>query len=77
MDSFKLHKNLYSATAINRAMETFKAYASLQLCEAGSYFELTVTAEDGNEREVACELANHALAFTVEEVRAGHFPLWQ
>jgi hypothetical protein len=77
LESIKLHKTLYSATSIGRAMETFKSHALLQMREAGFYFEITVSSEDSNEREVASELANHALAFTVEEVRAGECNLSQ
>jgi len=77
LDSIKLNKSLYSATAIARAMDTFKTYASLQLCEAGCYFEIKISSEGSDEHEVASEFANHALAFTVEEVRAGHCTLSQ
>jgi len=71
MESIRLHTDLYSASAISRAIQLFESYASLTLRETDSYFEITVLSEhDAGEHRVAAELANHALALTVEESRA-------
>jgi len=65
------HHLLYSGRAIEESMQVFAEHAQIVREERMPYFELEVTAPDGDEQAVTGELANYILALTIEERRSG------
>ena len=71
MNSLKLHSDLYSADAVAQAVSVYADYASVTVRQVAPYFEVDVTCDvETREPRVAAELANYALAITIEERRA-------
>ena len=72
MQKVRLHCELYSVSAIERSMAVFADVASVELRQIMPYYEVEIRSEDSEaEQAVSGEFANHALALTVEEKRAG------
>lgn len=74
MRTLRLHQDLYSARAIEESCEVFEAHARVDRREERPYFQLEISAiaADTDEPALAGELANYALALTVEEKRGSH-----
>jgi hypothetical protein len=67
-----LHHELYSLRALERTVAAFAEAGDVQLGHEMPYYRATVSgATPEVEEELAGELANYALALTVEEKRAG------
>ncbi len=71
MRRLRLHQELYSAPAIEEASAVFSRHATIERSEEKPYFELeiAVSSAEVDEEVLAGELANYALALTVEEKR--------
>ena len=72
MATLRFHRTLYSEAAIREAMEVYSAYAELELTEQEPYALVQVAStSDGLDHDLlAGELANHALARSIEERRS-------
>ena len=65
------HHELYSLRALERTVEVFSGCGKVELGQEMPYYRATVTGDSTEtEAELAGELANYALALTVEEKRA-------
>jgi hypothetical protein len=68
----RFHHELYSLWALERTVAAFAEAGQVQLHQEMPYYRATVSGETLEvEAELAGELANYALALTVEEKRAG------
>ena len=72
MQTLKFHKTLYSDAAIQEAMDTYRAFGQVVLTEQEPYalVEVKATADDLDEAQLAGELANFALARSIEQRRS-------
>ena len=72
MTRLRLHQELYSVRGIDAAIAAYEQAGTFARAEHAPYFELQITAAaDVDEAELASELANYALASTIEERRSG------
>jgi hypothetical protein len=64
----RLHRDLYAASAVDRAFGVYAPHATLARREEAPYWVVDVSAQTPErERRVAGELANYALGLTVKE----------
>jgi hypothetical protein len=64
----RMHRQLYSSTAVNEAVRLYSDFAGVELAEESEHFIARVTDDDpARERLVSGELANAALGLTLEE----------
>lgn len=65
-----LNQELYSAAAVKCAQDAFRDVCVTAMTENPPYYVLEITTDDpADEREVAAEFGNYALAAMVEEHR--------
>jgi hypothetical protein len=63
----RLHNDLYTASAVDRAIETYAKHATIARTDEAPYVRLTIESERPARAErVARELANYALGLTVQ-----------
>jgi len=66
----RLHRDLYTRSAIARAVETFADFASFAVAEDGEHYAVRIAEIDaGIEGDVVAEFCNFALANTAIELR--------
>ena len=72
MRRLRFHRTLYSEAAIQEAIQAYGAFAKMELTEQEPYALVQVepTSDDLDEDLLAGELANHALARSIEERRS-------
>lgn len=62
MIELTFHKDVYAGEAVDAAVQTFARFAALEAVEAPTHWVVRVTGKTAaRERQVAGELANHAL----------------
>ena len=70
MTTLRLHRELYSLSAIECAREAFGTLCENHLVTEQTHYVVAVTTRDpGDAPQLAAELANYALAATIEERR--------
>jgi FPC/CPF motif-containing protein YcgG len=63
--ALRLHRELYTASAVRGAVEVFARYATITTEDTGDYCVVTVTAKTPERAlKVARELGNYALGLT-------------
>jgi len=63
----RFHRELYAGEAVDAAVKTFAGLAHFDLEEQADYWVVRLTKYDHDRgREIAGELANHALGLTIE-----------
>ncbi|HEY6463952.1 MAG TPA: HxsD-like protein [Polyangiaceae bacterium] len=68
MTSLRLHRDLYAASAVDRAVGVYAPHAALARREDAPYWVVEISAKSPErERRVAGELGNYALGLTVKE----------
>jgi hypothetical protein len=70
MQQLRFHRTVYSRGAIDAAVALYAGFGTIAVAEAPPYFEVTIEAANP-EREpaLAGEVANSALALTIEDKR--------
>jgi hypothetical protein len=68
MTEVRFHRDLYRATAVDRAVASLASYATFERADEASHFVVRVAASTPvRERRVAGEVSNFALGLTVNE----------
>jgi hypothetical protein len=64
----RLHRDLYAASAVDRAIGVYAPHATIERREDGAHWVVEITAKTPErERKVSGELANYALGLTTKE----------
>jgi len=67
LTALRLHRALYEGSALDRALEVFAPYGTLERRDDDSHFVATITARTPQrERRIAGELGNYALGLTTK-----------
>lgn len=68
MKELRLHRAVYSTSAVDEAASVFASYATIERSEEGEHQVVRVTSESPvRERRVAGELGNYALGLSVRD----------
>lgn len=68
MREVRLHQALYAREAVDRAVQLYGEFATLERFEDGEHFGVRVSGEDAaRERVIAGELSNAVLGLTLEQ----------
>lgn len=71
----RFHTTLYSASAIEQAIEVFTEHAAFERRDQDPYVEIELEPKGEESADLlAGEFSNYALALTVEETRASSTP---